>query len=197
MLNKEKKPTLVLSDHPPLQRMIPVLMKFLAEDRQGVIVADHSMTAIANIFGIDLIPVVRDLSKLDTQTKTEAYKQKILAVFGSLSGSKTQYEHQGQQITQQVLTALKDRSVFMAPSGTTNRVSSWKPGVSHIISEASDSMQDFAVSFLYIPDSFKQQFAFQLFDSWTRILDSENLDWSDDHRQNASNLQQFYEGLRS
>lgn len=196
MLSKEK-PTLVLSDHPPLQRMAPVLIKFLAEDRQGVIVADHSMTAIANLFGIELIPVLRDVSKLETQSKKEAYKQQILAVIGALIGSKPEYEHQGQQITDQVLTTLVERSVYIAPSGTTNRFARWKPGISHIISEGAAKFQDFAVSFVYIPDSFRQKFSYQLFESWTRIIDSDDIDWGEDHRQNATNLQQFYEGLRA
>jgi hypothetical protein len=196
MLSKEK-PTLVLSDHPPLQRMAPVLFQFLSGERQGVFVADHSMTVIARAFGAEIIPVYRDLKSIRTQTKGEAYKQKILAVLGALTRSKPSYENQGKAIVSQVTEALEDKNVFLAPSGATNRVAKWRPGVSHILTESVNTLQDFALSFVYIPDSFREKFSYVLFDSWARVLDNEALDWGENHRQNARQLQQYYESLRA
>ena len=135
MLSKEK-PTLVLSDHPPLQRMLPVLREFFLGG-DGFVVSDHSMTLFANIFRIGLIPVYRDPSKAETLTNGEEYKQKILAVMGKITNSKPKYEHQGKAVTDQVLDALQGQGnkVFIAPAGVTNKVSPWKPGVSHILTK--------------------------------------------------------------
>ena len=196
MINREK-PTLVLSDHPPLQRLAPVILNFLSDERPGVIVADHSMLLIANLFGVEMIPILRDLSKVETQTKGESYKQKILSVLGALSNSKPEYQHQGREVTELTLTALEDKNVFMSPSGASNRVAKWKPGISHIISEASKQFQDFSLSFVYIPESFKQKFSFVLLNSWTNLLDNQDVDWGDDHRKNAIELQKYYESLRA
>jgi hypothetical protein len=196
MLNKEK-PTLVLSDHPPLQRMAPVIWQYLSGERQGVLLADHSMTAITNFLGIEIIPVLRNPNKINSQTKGEEYKQKILSVLGYFTNSAPDYIHQGKEVTHQVVDALQDKNVLISPSGATNRLAKWKPGVSHIISEAAQSLQDFSLSFLYIPDSFREKFSYVLFDSWMNVLDSESLDWGDDHRVNAAALQLYFESLRA
>jgi len=196
MINREK-PTLVLSDHPPLQRLAPVIWKFLADERDGVIVADHSMQLIADIFGVEMIPILRNLKNLETQTKREAYKQKIVSVLGVLANSKPEYQHQGKEVTDLTLGVLKDKNVFMSPSGASNRVAKWKPGISHILSEASKQLQDFSVSFVYIPDSFKEKFSFIIFNSWTNLLDNQDVDWGDDHRENAISLQKYFEALRA
>jgi hypothetical protein len=177
--------------------MLPVLWNFFQGERDGVVVSDHSMTLLANLLRIELIPVYRNLANINTQTKGEDYKQKILSVMGKLTNSKPDYQHQGKAVINQVVDALHDKNVFLAPSGVTNRVARWKPGISHIISEADKTLQDFALSFVYIPDSFKEKFSFVLFESWMQVLDSEAVEWTDNPRQNAESLQAFYESLRT
>jgi len=195
MLSKEK-PTLVLSDHPPLQRMLPVLREFFLGGN-GFVVSDHSMKIVAEFFGIGFIPVYRDPSKIETYSTGEYYKQKILSVLGKITNSQPKYEHQGKAVTDQVLAVLQYNDVFIAPAGVTNKVSPWKPGVSHILTEAGTKQQDFALSFVYIPDSFREKFSVALFESWTQVLDSEAVEWTDNHRQNAKSLQTYYESLRT
>lgn len=196
MLSQEK-PTLVLADHPSLQRMLPVLWNFFQGERDGVVVSDHSMTFLANLLRIELIPVYRNPASVQTQTEGEDYKQKILSIMGKLTNSKPDYQHQGKAVINQVVDALHDKNVFLAPAGVTNKVARWKPGVSHIITEADKSRQDFALSFVYIPDSFKERFSYVLFESWMQVLDSEAVEWTDNHRQNTESLQSFYESLRT
>jgi hypothetical protein len=197
MLNNEK-PTLVLSDHPPLQRMLPVLWQFLkSNDRDGVIVADHALSIITNLLNIDLIPVFRNLDNYKAQTRSEEIKQRIMTTLGVINKSKPKYSHQGKAITNQVVTALDSKDVFLAPSGGANKKAVWRPGISHIVDSANQAEKDFSLSFVYIPDSFKERHSFVLFQSWNELLNKANLTWTDDHRQNAQALQSFYESLRN
>jgi len=151
---------------------------------------------MANLLKIEVIPVYRDLSKYEAETKSN-YKQKILAVLGGLGKSKPKYEHQGKAVADQVVKALSDdKNVFLAPSGVAKRDGLWRPGISHIIDDANQELQEFALSFVYIPESFRDKHSFILFNSWNKLLDEAALSWTNDHHQNAADLQNFYESLR-
>ena len=209
------KPTLVMAEHPKSIRLIPVLRDYLSQQPDGFLIADQVFTIILKLGKINHIPIRRNIDIYEPNINR--IKKIFMKIIGKLTNPNPKYKHQGKDIDSKVVAAiLNNQNVFLAPSGVANR-EKWRDGVAFMIDAIKNhkDIEEFALSFVYVPDSFKEKHSYVLINSWSELLkkwdelrqsnedDSEltaNIPtefWTDNPKENVKNLQILYENLRS
>jgi hypothetical protein len=200
-------PTLTLIEHPRSIRLIPVLRHYLSLQKEGVVIADQVFTIIAKLLKINHIPIRRDLSRYEPDKSK--VKKIIMKIIAKLTNPDPSYKHQGKDIDNKVVTAmLNNQNILLAPSGVA-KSKKWRDGVAFMLDAIVNNkkLKEFAISFVYVPNSFKEKHSFVLINSWDELLDKwENLHkltnhipeefWTNNPNQNKINLQALYESLR-
>jgi hypothetical protein len=211
------KPTLVMAEHPRSIRLIPVLRRYLSLQPDGVVIADQVFSFFAKIRNINHIPIRRDINRYEPNIGS--IKKIVMKIIGKLTNPDPTYKHQGKDIDSKVVAAMiAGQNVFIAPSGVAKK-KQWRAGIAFMIDAIKNNnseLEEFALSFVYVPDSFKKKHSFVLINSWSELLEKwdelckltnkdnpglfENIPsefWTDKPKENVKNLQSLYEHLRS
>lgn len=194
-----REPSLLLSNHPPLWKMIELFKDISSFSRQGdgtLVVMDAAVLGFAKrLFDLDGIPVnINKKTSVSGESGLVALRSRLTRGWGELVGA-YDMSFKGMEVVDQMRGALDaGKSVFLCPTGSTNGSACWRSGVGCLVKGIyDDGMEDeIGIGLVSVVDD---EYTLLAFPSMVDLLGIEFVEEAKDSSQLALGMQTMFEDL--